>query len=287
MKLSIITVNLNNAEGLRKTLDSVFIQTFRDYEHIIIDGASTDGSIEIIKQYAEKAQSSELRVQSSEFIAHSSVYWLSEPDKGVYNATNKGILRAKGEYCLFLNSGDYFVNGNVLDKVFAIPFTEDVVYGFLGGAKNGEIEMMTSPKEVTLRTFVEGTIHHTGNAFIRRDAFDRWGLYDENLKIASDRKWFLKAIGLDVATTRYIDVMTSVFDCNGISSTQKTLNDLEKKQMFEELIPRRILADYLQFNAFDEQLLEKEKELRRTLAYRLGYAILFPIKKIRQIICKR
>jgi len=84
MKLSIITVNLNNAAGLQKTIESVITQTFTDYEYIIIDGGSTDGSVDVIKQHADKI-----------------TYWVSEPDKGIYNAMNKGILQAKGEYCLF------------------------------------------------------------------------------------------------------------------------------------------------------------------------------------------
>jgi len=110
-KLSIITVNLNNAEGLRKTIESVVTQTFTDFEYIIIDGGSTDGSVEIIKLYADKI-----------------TYWVSEPDKGIYNGMNKGIMVAKGEYCQFLNSGDWLVNENVLKEVFA---DVDIVYGDL------------------------------------------------------------------------------------------------------------------------------------------------------------
>ncbi|MDR2910496.1 MAG: glycosyltransferase [Bacteroidales bacterium] len=95
MKLSIITINLNNVAGLQKTIESVVKQTFTDYEYIVIDGGSTDGSADIIKQHANKI-----------------TYWVSEPDKGIYNAMNKGIRVAKGEYCLFLNSGDWLINSN-------------------------------------------------------------------------------------------------------------------------------------------------------------------------------
>ena len=91
MKLSIITVNLNNLEGLKKTYESVVSQTFTDYEWLVIDGGSTDGSREFIEQHQDKF-----------------AYWCSEPDKGIYNAMNKGIVRAKGEYLNFMNSGDYF-----------------------------------------------------------------------------------------------------------------------------------------------------------------------------------
>ena len=100
-QLSIITINKNDAKGLEKTLESIWKkQSFKDFEHIIIDGASTDNSINIIKKYA----------------SHLS-YWVSEPDKGIYNAMNKGIIKAKGNYLLFLNSGDWLEN-DILARVF-------------------------------------------------------------------------------------------------------------------------------------------------------------------------
>lgn len=107
MKLSIITVNRNNTEGLRKTIESVVSQTYTDFEYIIIDGASTDGSVDIIKEYADRI-----------------TYWVSEPDNGIYNAMNKGILKAKGEYLQFLNSGDWLVDEGVLQTM--IKYTDDV-----------------------------------------------------------------------------------------------------------------------------------------------------------------
>ena len=95
----IITINYNNVDGLRKTINSVISQTFRDFEWIVIDGGSTDGSKDLINQYVEYFS-----------------YSISEPDSGVYNAMNKGIKVAHGEYFIFLNSGDYFYDKNVLEK---------------------------------------------------------------------------------------------------------------------------------------------------------------------------
>ena len=89
MRLSIITINYNNREGLRKTIESVVNQTYRNFEYIIIDGGSTDGSVEVVKEYADRIS-----------------YWVSEPDNGIYNAMNKGVLAANGKYIQFLNSGD-------------------------------------------------------------------------------------------------------------------------------------------------------------------------------------
>ena len=100
MKYSIITVNYNNKEGLRKTIESVVRQTYRDFEFIVIDGGSTDGSTDILKEYDEQIN-----------------YWVSEKDSGIYNAMNKGIKKSIGDYLIFMNSGDCFYQNDVLETV--------------------------------------------------------------------------------------------------------------------------------------------------------------------------
>ena len=97
MKYSIITVNFNNKEGLLKTIESVIHQTFRDFEFIIIDGGSTDGSVDVLKEYSSQIN-----------------YWVSEPDGGIYQGMNKGLRQAKGDYVNFMNSGDCFYSASVL-----------------------------------------------------------------------------------------------------------------------------------------------------------------------------
>src|SRR5512145_3080868 len=89
-RISIITVNLNNSIGLERTISSVVNQNFCDFEYIIIDGARTEGRLNVIKRYNERLK-----------------FWISEPDKGIYDAMNKGLLKATGDYLLFLNSGDF------------------------------------------------------------------------------------------------------------------------------------------------------------------------------------
>lgn len=274
MRLSIITINLNNREGLRKTAASVVNQTFSDYEWIIVDGASTDGSVDVANEYAKKIGDK----------VH--VTLISEPDTGIYNAMNKGILKAKGEYCFFLNSGDYLIEESSLQKAFDLNFTEDVVYGFLKFDRGDHFEIGSSPKEITLRTFVEGTIHHTGNVFIRRELFNeaKYGLYDETLKIVSDWKWFLQALGLGTATARYIDVMISVFDCTGISETQTTLMSQEREYVLANLLPERILKDYLSIFCIEDRMYQQELEIRSSRTYRIGFTILKPFKLIQRWI---
>ena len=94
--ISIITVNKNHASGLKRTIESVLMQSSKEYEYIVVDGASTDGSAELKKEYPQ--------------ISH----FISEPDSGIYNAMNKGIRLAHGDYCLFLNSGDTLFHKDVL-----------------------------------------------------------------------------------------------------------------------------------------------------------------------------
>ena len=112
MKLSIITVNFNNVEGLRKTAESIVSQTFQDFEWIVIDGGSTDGSKELIEQYSDRI-----------------AYWCSEKDSGIYNAMNKGVRYAKGEYINFMNSGDCFADSSVLSDVSERLLDNVILYG--------------------------------------------------------------------------------------------------------------------------------------------------------------
>ena len=109
--LSIITINYNNADGLKKTLQSVASQTCQDYEHIIIDGGSTDGSVDVIKEF----------LKNDAYALHVA-YWHSKKDKGIYDAMNTGIPHANGKYCLFLNSGDYLADNDVLQRLVEYNF---------------------------------------------------------------------------------------------------------------------------------------------------------------------
>ena len=274
MKLSIITINKDNAEGLQKTLDSVACQTWHDFEHIIVDGASADSSVDIIRNYAADVHPYPVK-------------WLSEPDTGIYNAMNKGIRMANGEYCLFLNSGDYLIDGDVLDKVFALNFNEDVVCGFSKFNYGDHYELSYSPRHITLLTFVQGTIHHSGNAFIKKSAFEKWGLYDESLKIVSDWKWFLMTLGLSNATYHKIDVLLSVFNCDGISQNHGGLLYDERKKVLSECLPERILKDYEYIEWLQQSKLDQELQIRSSWSYKLGSMIINPIKRILTIFEKK
>ncbi len=205
---------MNNAEGLEKTIQSVVNQTFTDYEYLVIDGGSTDGSVDIIKKYVGKI-----------------TYWVSEPDKGIYNAMNKGIKKAKGEYCLFLNSGDWLVNNKVLDKVFSLGFDEDIVYGNYLFKTNDKTTLKKPPDNITFDFLLDSSLPHT-SSFIKKNLFTKFGYYNTNNKIISDWEFFLYTIIIKNVKTKYINETISMFDGNGISNQKKyrkkLLNEREK-----------------------------------------------------------
>lgn len=217
MKLSIITINYNNREGLKKTIESVLSQTFTDYEYIIIDGGSTDGSRELIEQYQDLL-----------------AYWCSEPDKGIYNAMNKGVQHAHGEYVNFMNSGDCLHNENTLKEVFeGKEYEEEIVTGQLLNMDTGKL--LRKYEENILLYIVKSTLNHQGS-FIRREWLQKYP-YDENLKIVSDWKFWVETIILDKARVRIIDTIVGEQDMTGIS-TDGRYHDLmsqEREQVMNAL----------------------------------------------------
>lgn len=226
MKLSIITVNLNNCEGLQKTIDSVVSQSFKDFEWIVIDGGSTDGSKELIEQYVE----------------HFS-YWVSEPDKGVYNAMNKGIKAAQGEYLQFLNSGDWLYDQNVLQTVFGKEHTADILFGYMLVEGSESFSSAAMMKPVLYWTdFVGNTLPHQAS-FIKRELFEKYGLYDESYRIASDTKFFIKSIVWEKATYEFVCEKIAVFQQGGISSSSERFEERDVR-LRNEMFPKMVMDDY-------------------------------------------
>jgi len=204
-KLSIITVCYNNCEGLRKTMESVKAQTFKDYEYIVIDGGSTDGTVELIKE-------------NEQYID----YWVSEKDSGIYNAMNKGIKVAKGEYCYFLNSDDYIAASNTLEKIFKqVKNNPDIIYGNLARRKNNKLHSITKfSNRITPCCFYrhKQAIHHQAS-FMKRELFEKYGLYSDKAKLISDWIFFFETIILHKVSTQYINRVFVVFLYGGESST--------------------------------------------------------------------
>ena len=240
LKLSIITINLNNATGLFKTIESLFQQTSTDFELIVVDGGSTDGSIEVIHEFEHKRSNP----SKPEFIDCFS--WTSEPDTGIYNAMNKGIRMAKGEYIQFLNSGDGLATKEVtLEMMHLIPEGCNIFYGnMLKQLPDKKIrDRGFAGRMPTMLDFYTGTLNHS-SSYIRKSLFDKYGLYDESLKIVADWKWFLNVISLNDIVPVYKDIDVSVFDMTGISSVNSEMDKEERRQVLSELLPSSILADY-------------------------------------------
>lgn len=215
MKLSIITINYNNLSGLQRTVESVLKQTVKEFEYIIIDGGSTDGSAAYIESQSEHID-----------------YWVSEPDKGIYNAMNKGILKAKGEYLLFLNSGDHFYNNNVIDS--SIPFlnTFDLVYGSMEIIEFNNSYIQELPDKLTFYNFIKGTLPHAAT-FIKRISLIKYGGYSEDFKVISDWRYFLDGIMNHNLSYRKINIVVSCFYLGGISGQAE--HQIEKKKVLNDL----------------------------------------------------
>ena len=229
VKLSKITVNLNNKNGLQKTISSVLSQTINFFEFIIIDGASSDGSVELIAQNQDRIS-----------------FWLSETDSGIYQAMNKGIRAAKGEYVLFLNSGDFLVDDEVLNNVFKGSCTEDLLYGRSYISREDKVIYTTPhPDKLTLEFFYTQTISHQA-AFIKRSLLDRFGYYREDLKIYADLDFWLRTIILNNCTTKKLDIIVADYNLDVISGKpyNEELAKVERKEVLSKNIPPRILADY-------------------------------------------
>lgn len=212
MKLSIITINYNNREGLQKTLDSVFGQSCKDFEYIVIDGNSNDGSKELILQNTDQIN-----------------YWVSESDKGIYNAMNKGIRAAQGEYILFLNSGDKLVE-DVVAMIMQRLHTYDIIYGdWYQVFSENHIQRENFPDLITFNflAFKYSLPHQS--SFIKRDILLKHGLYDESLRMVSDWKFFLDAIFKFNCSYKHLDLPISYYDKNGFSSNTDN-HDFQQKE---------------------------------------------------------
>ncbi|AXE20502.1 glycosyltransferase [Runella rosea] len=238
-QLSVITINLNNSEGLLKTIESVVSQTFSSFEFIIIDGGSTDSSPRVIEEYSKHL-----------------TYWVSEPDQGIYHAMNKGIKVAKGNYCLFLNSGDWLVNHTVLADVFSENPTADIIAGdvyYYDNQRNSIQWHVESPDVLSAKILFQGSLPHQ-STFIRRALFESIGYYNETLRIASDWLFFVEALLEKSCNYTHYQGVVSYFNMDGISCNPAT-NGLPKQEQLMVLKQKYplFLADYDRLAQLEEQ----------------------------------
>ncbi len=230
MKLSIITINLNSASGLKRTIESVESQTFQDFQYIVIDGNSTDGSLEYIT--------------TSERINDS----ISEQDSGVYDAMNKGIDLAKGEYLLFLNSGDTLYSEETLMKIMPELDSANLIYGnlYLNDPENPRVH--TFPEKLTFKYLFHHFLGHP-STFIKRSLFKQFGYYDLSYAIVADWAFMLTVIAKENAPTKHIEQVISIFEMDGMSANPANVPQIleERKQFLQKTFPL-FYADYVDFD---------------------------------------
>ena len=264
-KISIITINKNNIEGLEKTINSVINQTYSDFEFIIIDGASTDRSVDLIKENNAKIN-----------------FWISEPDSGIYNAMNKGILKSNGEYLLFLNSGDFLNDDSVLYDI-ALELKDSNVEIFSGSLwifdKNNKTHLIQPAKEVSIYHCIHKGILHPCT-FIKKTLFETYGLYNEENKYISDFEFFIKTCGLHNIEYRYTSREISCFNTLGITSQEKNIEELEIEaaKSIKKIVPEPIRKDIERLRNLE--ILFEQKEIKDFLKLKSKPFIFKIISKI-------
>jgi glycosyltransferase involved in cell wall biosynthesis len=229
MILSIITVNLNNSIGLKDTTESVLNQSFKDYEYIVIDGGSNDGSREVINRYSDSIS-----------------YWVSETDTGIYNAMNKGLEKAKGEYLLMLNSGDVLFNDNILENVIEAGLDKDIVYGDVYEiTRDGNGYIKKFPDQLMFSFFYKYSLGHQAS-FIKKNLHETVGFYLETNRIVSDWSFLTLAIIKYNCSYKHIPITVATCKRDGISCDPDYWSEIlkERDAFLEQTFPF-YLSDYI------------------------------------------
>lgn len=206
MKISIVTVAYNAEQTIGSTLDSIAAQSYPDIEHIIVDGASTDGTLDVIKHHGSRVS----RV-------------VSEPDRGIYDAMNKGIRLATGDVVGILNADDQYANVDVISRIAHIMSADslDALYGDVSFFSSGNPELTTrryrsqrfSPARIGW-----GWMPAHPSLFLRRSVFDRYGLYRTDFRIAGDFEFVARIFKDDALRYRYLPEVMVRMRGGGVST---------------------------------------------------------------------
>jgi len=236
-KFSIITVALNEERNIRKTCESVCSQDFDDFEWIVIDGGSTDGTLGILEEYKKKIS-----------------YLSSEPDDGIYDAMNKGIEVSTGEYLVFMNAGDSFYDASALSRVSKSP-NKDVLCGdFMCVAADGRNFVKEFPKLLPRDFLVHNMLPHQAS-FFKRGLFSKYGVYDTSYRIAGDYEIFVRFLYVNNASYWHVPHVVAVFGIDGISS-----NRMYKK--LRRIENHRVRKTYFPWSVYGLKRIENELKIR-------------------------
>lgn len=215
--LTIITVCRNAVDSIESTIESVLRQKNACIEFIVIDGASTDGTLEVLSRYQEKLDC-----------------LVSEPDRGIYDAMNKGLDRAHGQLVFFLNAKDTLIDEHVAERVISEyrNGNPEILYGdVMVTDSSGNVERRVSYQDWDLARFFEGTICHQG-VFAAREAFQICGKFEPDYRFAADLDWLLSALRTFRLRARYLAFPVANFDNGGVSSDRDAkMNELLRAEM--------------------------------------------------------
>lgn len=248
-KLSIVTVCFNEEKDIGRTCESIIFQTYKDYEWIVVDGNSKDETLQIVKKYRDNITN-----------------LISENDTGVYDAMNKGIRVARGEYLLFLNGGDYFFADDVLEKVFGQgEFNVDILYGDCCiFNKDGSKRVFNFPKKISKNYFINNNINHQ-STFIKKELFDKYGSYDESYRILADYEKWLCFMSNNVSFKKMPFAVAYYKGFNGLSSSEETKKESlkEKERILKKYYKWHIVFLYEIFNKVKFLIFSPQKFLRK------------------------
>jgi glycosyltransferase involved in cell wall biosynthesis len=194
--VTVITVCYNAREMLLRTMNSVWAQTYKHVEYVIVDGASTDGTLELLEEYGGRID-----------------HWVSESDKGIYDAMNKGVSMAKGKWVIFMNAGDCFADNHVLENVFSVPRQADVIYGDV--VKGGVVKKASSPRNAHRMFFCHQCV------FVKIESLKAFP-FDISHKMSADFKQ-MKQLWLAGKQFLQLDFPIADFDVQGVSNTNRAV----------------------------------------------------------------
>lgn len=217
--LSIITVCFQSKDAVQATMDNVLLQTWRQFEYLVIDGGSTDGTTELLEQASTRFAKEQIPYHA-----------LSEPDQGIYDAMNKGARIAKGTWLLFLNAGDLLSDSQILEKIFQNPSDTQILYGDTLCIYQGNQKLYRA-LPLSYLTYEMAFCHQS--AFIKRELLLQYP-YDITYKVCADHHFFLSMYLKDKSFT-YYPYPVSIYEISGYSDTHKLLSHKEKHRMQKEL----------------------------------------------------
>lgn len=266
MKITVITICYNDLVGLKKTVESVLKQDYRNVEYIIVDGASTDGSVDYLQSISEVLDT-----------------LISEPDRGIYHAMNKGIALATGEYIIFMNAGDIFSRENVLSEVIDSGISADFVYGnayFNYGLEN---VLVSYPNQLTFSFLMTSALSHQ-SLFTKKSVFEKCGMYQEKYKLVADWEHYFRIFKQRIGTFQAVPIPISVYDTSGVSSDYSDESQLmqERREVMLELLSEDEMDLFVSWQ-------NERKKLRKEVAELKSMMLSFPVRiglRINRIIRK-